>query len=321
MSSSQDLKNYEDSLLKLTKQDLTNLVSSLNLPTTGTKQDLASKIIKITKCKKDNDDRILEILKTVSFLKSEMSLMRKDLISVKTENSELRSLIVDLSSKLMTKSDTLTPIHPTNPHVSNVALENTQMPTPTMTSSAKTTSQMASQPTSPTVVLNDFDHDEFKTVVNRRNKNKTKNNNKPVILCKGPNVLLQPAIKRIRRKTIFVTRVAPGTTTDVIDNHIKSNIDISTALCTKLKTKYETYSSFHISFDEHHLKEITNPDNWPEGILISTFMGKLKDDQIHGSTNSKPSVEKHNETGVITTDAISNNNSKNEVGFSSASPT
>lgn len=317
MSSKQDLKNYEDSLLKLNKQDLSNLVSSLNLPITGTKQDLASRLVKITKCKEDSDDSIKEILKTVSLLKSEMSLVRKDLVSVRSENSELRSLVDDLSSKLMTKSETPTPTLSTNPHVSNMALKNTQRPTLTKTSFTKTTSKMESQPTSSTVVLNDSDQDEFKTVLSRRNKNKNKN--KPVILCKGPSVSFQPAKKRIQRKAIFVTRVAPDTTTDVIDKHIKSNMNISTAKCTKLKTKYDTYSSFHISFDEHHLEEITNPEIWPEGILISTFMGKLKDDQIHTSIFSKPSDEKQNEIGVNTSNAISKNNSKNEDGSSSTS--
>jgi hypothetical protein len=52
-------------------------------------------------------------------------------------------------------------------------------------------------------------------------------------------------------------------------------------VCTKLKTKFNSYSSsFHISVmeDEYSLINITGA--WPSGCLIAPYYGKLTPDQI-----------------------------------------
>jgi hypothetical protein len=57
-------------------------------------------------------------------------------------------------------------------------------------------------------------------------------------------------------------------------------------VCTKLKTKFNSYSSFHIFVTEGEFSLINNTGVWPSGCLIAPYYGKLMSDQMF--TPSKP---------------------------------
>jgi hypothetical protein len=59
-------------------------------------------------------------------------------------------------------------------------------------------------------------------------------------------------------------------------------------VCTKLKTKFKSYASFHISVTEDEFSVINNIGVWPYGCLIAPYYGKLTPDQIF--TPSTPEV-------------------------------
>jgi hypothetical protein len=61
-------------------------------------------------------------------------------------------------------------------------------------------------------------------------------------------------------------------------------------VCTRLKTKFNSYSSFHISVNEEDFPVINNTGVWPRGCLIASFYGKLITDQIFAS-GSPPASE------------------------------
>ena len=65
-------------------------------------------------------------------------------------------------------------------------------------------------------------------------------------------------MRRIPKKAIFISRLAPDTASDELNIHIKSNLKIINAECTRLKTKFSSYSSFHISIDEPDFLKIMN---------------------------------------------------------------
>mgnify|MGYP003623439250 FL=1 len=61
---------------------------------------------------------------------------------------------------------------------------------------------------------------------------------------------------------------------------------------TKLKTKYDTYASFHVEFLEEQFDEVFRAESWPEGSFVSQFYGKLRTEQIYVSSevNSGASI-------------------------------
>jgi hypothetical protein len=51
-------------------------------------------------------------------------------------------------------------------------------------------------------------------------------------------------------------------------------------VCTRLKTKCNSYASFHISVAEDEFPLIDDTGVWPSGCLIAPYYGKLTPDQI-----------------------------------------
>jgi hypothetical protein len=61
-------------------------------------------------------------------------------------------------------------------------------------------------------------------------------------------------------------------------------------VCTRLKTKFDIYASFHISVKEEDFPPIINTGVWPDGCLIAPFYGKLTTDQVYSSSAPLNSV-------------------------------
>lgn len=123
--------------------------------------------------------------------------------------------------------------------------------------------------------------------------------NAPLLLDSGSNLRKQKniisgkntgtglmTVKRYpKRSAIFVSRLNPSTrSTDVID--FLSPLNLKHIVCTQIKTKYNTYASFHIEIldSENHL--LLSESLWPEGSIVSKFYGRLKPDQILVDNNT-----------------------------------
>jgi hypothetical protein len=61
---------------------------------------------------------------------------------------------------------------------------------------------------------------------------------------------------------------------------LKEQLSLKKLVCTKLKTKFNSYSSFHISVTEDEFALINNIGVWPSGCLIAPYYGKLTPDQM-----------------------------------------
>lgn len=149
------------------------------------------------------------------------------------------------------------------------------------------------------------------TKVNKKNKSK------PSIGAKGRGTVLNPKIPSkgpflknaknvkfgtskanndlvsshfIRKRALFATRFRSTVTVEDIGAWLKNpNININNFTCTKLKTKFSSYNSFHIEVEDSSFPAINDPNVWPEGILIAPFFGKLN--TSINSVNDETSVE------------------------------
>jgi len=89
-----------------------------------------------------------------------------------------------------------------------------------------------------------------------------------------------PVVKKaVRRKALFVSRFDPQVSEEDIKNSLKNLVKLSSLNCTKLKTKFSSYSSFHVSVEESDFTLINDTAIWPAGCLIAPFYGRLLPEQ------------------------------------------
>ena len=100
--------------------------------------------------------------------------------------------------------------------------------------------------------------------------------------------------RRVKTKSLFVSRFSPDVKCIDIENSLKEQLLLKSLVCTRLKTKFNTYASFHVSVAEEDFPLINNVGVWPDGCLIAPYYGRLTPEQIFTITNpisSDPSVQ------------------------------
>jgi hypothetical protein len=89
-----------------------------------------------------------------------------------------------------------------------------------------------------------------------------------------------PVISKAERfKALFVSRFSLDVTADDVHKSLKEQLSLKKLVYTKLKTKFNSYSSFHISVTDDEFALINNISVWPSGCLIASYYGKLTPDQ------------------------------------------
>jgi hypothetical protein len=101
---------------------------------------------------------------------------------------------------------------------------------------------------------------------------------------------LPVVVKNIKTKALFVSRFSPEVTADDVHRSIKEQLSLDKLVCTRLKTKFSTYASFHISVKEDDFPLINDTGIWPSGCLIAPYYGKLMPDQIFTSVTPDAGV-------------------------------
>ncbi|KDR12811.1 hypothetical protein L798_13273 [Zootermopsis nevadensis] len=87
--------------------------------------------------------------------------------------------------------------------------------------------------------------------------------------------------KMVRSKALFVSRFSPEATAADVDKSLKEQLSLKRLVCTRLKTKFNFYTSFHILVNEEDFPLVNNTGVWPNGCLIAPFYGKLTPDQVY----------------------------------------
>lgn len=116
---------------------------------------------------------------------------------------------------------------------------------------------------------------------------KSQSKTKSVINGRNKHSSLQIADSRLRKSAIFVSRLSSTAVASDIEENLKL-LNLEYLVCTKLKTRYETYSSFHVEIPSVCIDAVLDPDLWPEGCIVSKFYGKLKSDQVFSGSGPSP---------------------------------
>lgn len=88
------------------------------------------------------------------------------------------------------------------------------------------------------------------------------------------------AQRRDAHKALFVSRIAPETTSSEIVDLLSTVVPNKEVVVKRLKTRYDTYASFYISVNSDVFELINNEDFWPDGCIFKPFYGSLDDSRV-----------------------------------------
>lgn len=123
--------------------------------------------------------------------------------------------------------------------------------------------------------------DGFKIISNRR---RSFVKPPPLVGTKSSSTALKASERRPTR-SLFISRLSTETTSDDVTSYMKDELHVVPIKCTPLKTKFNTYNSFHIVVDANNFDKVNNCDAWPSGVMAKPFFGRLYDDMIRGNSD------------------------------------
>jgi hypothetical protein len=91
---------------------------------------------------------------------------------------------------------------------------------------------------------------------------------------------LTTVLKRVQTKALFILRLSPEVSSSDVEQSLKDQLERASLACTKRKTKFNSYSSFHVAVSEDGFHLINN------GCLIAPYYGLLNPDQIYSADKS-----------------------------------
>jgi hypothetical protein len=92
---------------------------------------------------------------------------------------------------------------------------------------------------------------------------------------------LPATTKKPKLKSLFISRLGPDVSASDVENYLQAHLNLSSLTCTKLKTKFNSYSSFCVSVTEDDFPLVNDSGAWPNGCLIAPFYGRLSPEQIY----------------------------------------
>lgn len=114
-----------------------------------------------------------------------------------------------------------------------------------------------------------------KSVVQSQQPVRRSRRNQPIIGIGGGTQNSDTSIRVFkaapRRQWLYIGRVAPDTSCDMIVDYVKSALSIDDVKCELLASNEDT-CSFKLGIRENVLKDLLKPELWPENIAIREFI-------------------------------------------------
>jgi len=113
-------------------------------------------------------------------------------------------------------------------------------------------------------------------------------NKQPLIGTGDSSAVMIPVIKKVVKKRVFVSRIAPNFTPADLHRALRPRLSSSLSV-SRLHTTHDSYSSFCLFVTETDEKVVLNSDFWPPGTVIKPYFGRLSPDRIHSTFNEASS--------------------------------
>lgn len=120
-------------------------------------------------------------------------------------------------------------------------------------------------------------HDPSKLSFASVARNPRKKSFKPIIGTKKPEQATEDFLLKVvdKKVSIFISRLQPDVTKETVEQFL-TDADVDNIECEKLKTRYETYSSFKVTLTEIFADKVLDPSFWPAGTLVKRFVTAKK---------------------------------------------
>ncbi|CAN7976648.1 unnamed protein product [Ixodes persulcatus] len=227
-----------------------------------------------------------------------MEVLTAEVKCLREENKDLRSEVFDLKRKLLER---LTTPVPPRAQYSTVTAESNAVVLPRQSSSSFAAAPKRVLPAANAHQINSDGRDSAQaagqresqgqgehlgttevpdgfTIVNRRRRTKP-----TVGTGKASKV---GVVFRPRKAALFVSRLAPDTTASDVLLLVEPLLKGNPICCFKMKTKHETYSSFHVEVNQDSFEVINRPEVWPDGCIFHPFFGRLDVSRTSSSENN-----------------------------------
>jgi hypothetical protein len=116
----------------------------------------------------------------------------------------------------------------------------------------------------------------------------------------------------VKSKALFISRFSPEVPSSEAEESLKEQLGLSLLIRTRLKTKFNTYVSFHISVTEDDFPPIYNTGVWPDGrctyfgphehrkgLLGETYLRTIHcDENVHHCSTPSVQFNKNLETNI-----------------------
>ena len=110
------------------------------------------------------------------------------------------------------------------------------------------------------------DKDGFQLV---KNKRPTK-----TVIGVRKNSDVKRNIVQKRYISLFVSRLSPESTCDDVTSFVKQSLKTSDVQCEKVAQRYSGHSSIKVDIRIDHTKDVFDPENWPDELLIRWYFHK-----------------------------------------------
>ena len=130
--------------------------------------------------------------------------------------------------------------------------------------------------------------DEGFTAVVKKKRNKPDglpisgtHKSRPAMVGARNSSCLPVTTKKPKLKSLFISRLGPDVSASDVETYLQGHLKLASLTCTKLKTKFNSYSSFHVSVMEDDFLLVNDSAAWPNGCLIAPFYGRLSPEQVY----------------------------------------
>ena len=79
------------------------------------------------------------------------------------------------------------------------------------------------------------------------------------------------AVAAVRRLSVFISRLPPGTGEDAIKGYVKEQTGADDVTASKLPTRYDSYESYRLDIVNPSCEDVLDPDLWAQGLVVRRF--------------------------------------------------
>ena len=79
------------------------------------------------------------------------------------------------------------------------------------------------------------------------------------------------AVAAVKRTSIFLSRLPPGTGEDAIMRYVKEQTGADDVTALRLQTRYDTYESYRLDITNPSCENVLDPDLWAQGLVVRRF--------------------------------------------------